>query len=99
MQTKTVWMYRMLAFLVVGSTLWFSQGCGSGSAGGSTSNTNQPPPSPQFLWLADGGNNRVLVFDAPFSTAQNASMVLGQADFTSSIPASSATGLNGPTDA
>ncbi len=68
-------------------------GCGSSSSSGVT----QPPPSPQSLWVADSLNNRVLMFDAPFSTGQNASLVLGQADFTGSAQATSSTGLNDPT--
>ena len=36
------------------------------------------------LWIADGGNNRVLEYKAPFSTFEAASLVIGQANFTSS---------------
>jgi sugar lactone lactonase YvrE len=35
------------------------------------------------LWAADLYDNRVLKFDAPFSTGMSASLVLGQPDFTS----------------
>ncbi|HEY4765160.1 MAG TPA: NHL repeat-containing protein [Candidatus Sulfotelmatobacter sp.] len=76
-------------------------GCGSGSDSGSNSGPGsgviQPPPNPEFLWVADSFNNRVLMFDAPFSTGQSASVVLGQVDFTSSGQATSVTGLNQPT--
>lgn len=34
------------------------------------------------LWVADGGNGRVLEFQPPFSTGMNASLVLGEPDFT-----------------
>jgi len=34
------------------------------------------------LWVADSGNYRVLRFDAPFSSGQAASLVLGHQDFT-----------------
>ena len=36
------------------------------------------------LWVADGGNNRVLEYTAPFSDGQSASSVLGQPDFSHS---------------
>jgi sugar lactone lactonase YvrE len=34
------------------------------------------------LWVADFGNNRVLQFQPPFSTGMNASLVIGQVNFT-----------------
>lgn len=34
------------------------------------------------LWVADAGNSRVLEFQQPFSTGMNASLVIGQPDFT-----------------
>ncbi len=34
------------------------------------------------LWVADGGNGRVLEFQPPFSTGMNASLVIGEPDFT-----------------
>jgi len=50
-------------------------------------------PTIQRYAVADDHNNRVLIYDAPFSTDESASMVLGQADFThnagSSLSASS----------
>jgi len=49
------------------------------------------------LYVTDAGNNRVLVFMPPFSDGMNASLVLGQADFVSSGPATTATGLEFPT--
>jgi hypothetical protein len=36
--------------------------------------------------VADTFNNRVLIYDGPFSTNQSASVVLGQADFTHNAP-------------
>jgi sugar lactone lactonase YvrE len=36
------------------------------------------------LWVADAGFSRVLRFDAPFTNNENASLVLGQPNFTSS---------------
>lgn len=34
------------------------------------------------LWVADNANSRILMYASPFSTAESASLVLGQADFT-----------------
>jgi len=48
------------------------------------------------LWLVDQGNNRVLEYKAPFSTGEPASIVIGQADFTSSTAATTSTGMNSP---
>jgi sugar lactone lactonase YvrE len=54
-------------------------------------------PGPQStLLVADSTNNRILIFDAPFSTGQSASVVLGQADFGGTVPATTASGLNVP---
>lgn len=33
------------------------------------------------LWVADGGNSRILEFQPPFTTGMNASLVLGEPDF------------------
>jgi len=49
------------------------------------------------LWVADNGNSRTLEFTPPFSTSQNATLVLGQANFTSSTAAATASGQNSPT--
>jgi hypothetical protein len=39
------------------------------------------------LFVADGGNNHILVYDAPFVTGQSAVTVLGQAAFnTAAVP-------------
>jgi hypothetical protein len=48
------------------------------------------------LFIADFGNNRVLVFDTgSISNGMNASHVLGQSNFTSSAAVASASGFNG----
>lgn len=70
--------------------------CGSSTVPGSTANTtvgNNPAPPPpsaqapaQHLAVADAENNRILIFDAPFTTDENASLVLGQPDFTQQQP-------------
>jgi len=48
------------------------------------------------LWLVDQGNNRVLEYKAPLSTGESASVVIGQPDFTSFAPATTATGMSSP---
>ncbi len=57
-----------------------------------TDNTNG------YLWVGDGGNNRVLRFSIPktnWSDAPSAELVLGQSDFTSKTANTGNTGLNG----
>ncbi|MFH1724591.1 MAG: SMP-30/gluconolactonase/LRE family protein, partial [Elusimicrobiota bacterium] len=48
------------------------------------------------LWVADSENHRVLRFDRPFSTHMEASLVLGQADFTTTGAATTQSGFNRP---
>ena len=77
------------------ATLASLVGCGS-----STSTTTPPPPPPPekpSLVVSDSGNNRVLIYNSPFTTDESASVVLGQSDFTSSGSALAATGMNNPT--
>ena len=49
------------------------------------------------LWVTDTNNNRVLEYQAPFTTGMAASTVIGQADFVSRALATSAAGLAFPT--
>ncbi len=60
-----------------------------GSLSGNTSVNESEPASVAFdaagnLWLADYGNNRVLRYDAPLSTGEAASVVIGQPNLTTS---------------
>jgi hypothetical protein len=48
------------------------------------------------LYVADPNNNRVMIFEPPLTTGMNASIVIGQQNFTSSAAATSANGLDGP---
>lgn len=51
----------------------------------------------RYLFIADTGNNRVLVYDvAAIADGENAINVLGQANFTTSTPATTQTGLRSP---
>jgi sugar lactone lactonase YvrE len=66
--------------------------CGSTAVPGATASTsvgNHPSPGPpstqapvQHMAIADAENNRILIYNAPFATDENASVVLGQPDFT-----------------
>ena len=51
------------------------------------------------LYVADYGNNRVLMYQPPFSNGMNASVVIGQANFTSSVVATTQNGLSYPNGA
>lgn len=53
----------------------------------------------KYIAVADSDNNRVLLYPVPITNAQAATIVLGQADFTSSNSATSATGLSFPVKA
>ena len=37
------------------------------------------------LWAADGSNGRLVRFDAPFTTSENASLAIGQDNFTTGV--------------
>ena len=78
------------ASLVIGQPT-FGGYIGKTTAGGLNSPSYLAFDPSGNLWVTDQGNNRVLEFAAPFSTAEKASVVIGQADFTSSAPASGAT--------
>jgi sugar lactone lactonase YvrE len=45
------------------------------------------------LWVADALNNRVLEYNAPFSTGEAASVVIGQPNFTANACATTSTGM------
>jgi DNA-binding beta-propeller fold protein YncE len=62
---------------------------------GSCSSSDAVRPS-VTLSIVDRHNSRVLIFDSPFSSGESATTVLGQADFTDSVLATTASGLNVP---
>lgn len=51
----------------------------------------------KLLFVADWNNSRVLIYDAPFSTDESASVALGQAAFDTYGTGTTATTMNGPT--
>ncbi len=48
------------------------------------------------LWVSDTGSNRLLEFEPPFSNGMGASLVIGQQDFNSSLPATTQSGFQKP---
>lgn len=56
------------------------------------------PQATTRIAVADRGNNRVLLYNAPLGTGESATVVLGQADFIGATPAVSATGMSSPAD-
>lgn len=74
----------------------------SKNSGLNASSLNQPrglaySPSSNRLFVADGGNSRVVVYDvSAISNGEAAINVLGQADFTSIVAAGSASGMSSP---
>jgi sugar lactone lactonase YvrE len=85
----------MNASVVIGQTDFVSGGPGSGAAGLSG------PSSVAFdsagnLYVVDPNNNRVLIFHPPLVTGMSASVAIGQPDLTSTDPATTAAGLQGP---
>ncbi len=49
-----------------------------------------------YLVVSDASQNRVLLFQKPFSSGMSATLVLGQPNFTSSSPSAATTGLSSP---
>ncbi|PJZ49248.1 hypothetical protein CH362_07875 [Leptospira saintgironsiae] len=74
----------------------------SGAGSGAASNTTISSPTGVAvdragnLWVADWGNNRVLQFKPPFATGMQASMVLGQPNFSTLGGGTSRFALQGP---
>ncbi len=73
----------LIALTAIAAT---SIGCGS----------DRTPAPTKYVAVADSSNSRVLLFSVPVTTGQAADFVLGQADFTSSVSATSAAGMADP---
>ena len=87
----------MAASIAIGEADLSSSSCGT------TASTMNSPLGVAFdpngnLWTGDYVNNRVLEFKAPFTTGMSASLVIGQADLTSSVSATTASGFSQPYD-
>jgi sugar lactone lactonase YvrE len=85
----------MTASLVIGQADFVSSG-NSTTATGLDFPTGVAFDSAGNLWIGDTLNNRVLQFRPPFANGMSASLVLGQASFTTSTPATSQSGFSGP---
>jgi len=89
------------ASLVIGQSSFTSRECAFTSTCVASPTNLFDPNALSFdssgnLWVADGDNNRVLEYAAPFSTHEVASLVIGQSSFTGNAAATSSTGLGGP---
>ena len=90
LEFKTPFSNGESASLVIGQPT-FGGYIGTTTSGGLNAPSYAAFDSSGNLWVTDQGNNRVLEFSAPFSTGQKASVVIGQADFTSFAPSSTVT--------
>jgi sugar lactone lactonase YvrE len=94
MQTGEV-LKRWLIWVSLGALLMAAAGLlacgGGGSSKGNTTGQTQ-------LFVADTGNNRVLLYNSPFATGQSAATVLGQASFTTNtvVGTPTAASMSGP---
>jgi sugar lactone lactonase YvrE len=87
----------MAAAIAIGQSDLTSSNCGT------TASALNSPLGLAFdangnLWTGDYTNNRVLEFQAPFTTGMSATVVIGQANFTSSTGSTTASGLWDPYD-
>ncbi len=84
---------------VLGQTDFVSSGATTTQAGLSAPSAVSYDAANSRLFVADTSNNRVLVFNvatATISNNENASYVLGQANYTSSTATTTQTGMSGP---
>ncbi|MDE2490323.1 MAG: hypothetical protein KGM24_05710 [Elusimicrobia bacterium] len=86
----------MAAAVVLGQADFASSAAGIAASSVSASVGGVAVDAAGNVWAVDDGSNRVLRYDAPLSTGMAASLVLGQADFVSSAPATTAAGLKTP---
>jgi len=89
------------ASLVIGQSSFTSRECAFTSTCVASPTNLFDPNALSFdssgnLWVADGDNNRVLEYAAPFSTHEAASLVIGQSSFTGNAAATSSAGLGAP---
>jgi sugar lactone lactonase YvrE len=89
------------AALAIGQTSFTSRECAFTSTCAANSTNLFDPNAVAFdsggnLWVADGDNNRVLEYSAPFSTHEAAALVLGQSGLTGHAAATTPTGLGAP---
>jgi len=87
---------NMPASLVLGQADFVHASANQGGAAPTSATLNFPHQvafdSSGRLFVSDSGNSRTLVFAPPFSNGMNASLVIGQPDFTSAAAATTAAG-------
>ena len=86
----------MNASLVLGQSS-FTTGGGATTQNGLLNPASVFVDSSSNVWVADKGNNRILMYSPPFSNGMNASLVLGQPNFTLGTYATTQNGLYYPT--
>ena len=86
----------MAANLVIGQNDLFSNTVHSGGQIGFAGPSGLGFDASGNLWVADQGNNRVLMFKPPFATGMQANLVIGQHDFNHNSYATNQTGLHYP---
>ena len=91
---------NMAASLVLGQADFTHNAADQGGAAPTSATLNRPfqvafDGSGRLL-VNDSSSNRTLVFAPPFSNGMNASLVIGQASFTSAATATTATGVSFP---
>ena len=87
----------MNASLAIGQAS-FASGASSTTQAGLDSPGSLAFDSAGNLWVADTTNNRVMAFDAPLSEGMQASVVLGQGNFTTNASETTRVGMSGPTE-
>ena len=85
----------MSSNLVLGQST-FTADAPSTSQAGLNFSTYMAFDSSGNLWVSDTDNNRILRFNAPFSTGESASLVIGQSAFTTDGTGTTQTTLNAP---
>lgn len=83
------------ASVVIGQTDYTSNTMAA-SAGGLNEPGDVTFDSHGDLWVVDGGNNRVLEYEQPFTNGMNASLVLGQPDLATVTNSTTQTGMDFP---
>ena len=99
LSTATAFINGQDAGLVLGQPNFTSRALPTTASGMNGSFSMTVDPTSGKLFVADARNNRVLRFASGAALANGAAAegVLGQADFTSSVQATTAGGMNGPT--
>jgi len=99
--TSTITTHNQPADIVLGQDDFVTSVAGSPVAADTMNFPNEVYVNPRSsaVYVADSGNNRVLVWTQAITTnGQGANLVVGQADFSTSGAATSQTGLNNPGD-